>query len=184
MAAAMTVAPDAVKPGLRCPALYGDGVDMRLAAFTFVVEKDCENGVDQLRAVVEVFGFFCQPGQEHDDDLLQTGCLAVPPGTPIARIACEVSAVPDAVAQIESILRADIAACPCTTAAECPALTDVRLLEAIEDAAGNPPRRRSSLIPPGERHGAAERHRPGCRRPVLTRSRRRDGQAVPAAAGR
>jgi hypothetical protein len=135
----MTAAGGAVKPGFRCPALCGEGVDMRLAEFTFVVEKDCVDGTDELRAVVEVFGFFCEPGPEHDDDVLQTPCLAVPPGSPIARMACEVSAVPDAVDQIESILRANIAACPCTAASECPALSEVQLLEAIEDAVGSPP---------------------------------------------
>lgn len=113
-AAAMTAAPIAVKPASRCLALYGNGVDMRLAEFRLVVEKDCVDGVDRLRAIVEVFGFFCQPGEGHDEDLLQTACLAAPPGSPIARMACDVSSVPEAAARIESILRANIAACPCT----------------------------------------------------------------------
>lgn len=146
----MRTAANAVKPGFRCPALYGNStVDMRLAEFTFVVEPDCVDGVDELHAVVEVFGFFCQPSEDPDNDLLQTGCLAVPPGSPIARIVGKVNAVSETVGLIEDILRANIAACPCNTAAECPALNDVRLLEAMEIAAGDPPSPGSpSLEPP------------------------------------
>lgn len=139
----------AVSRGFRCPALRGNSsVDMRLAEFTFVVEPGCVDGVDELHAVVEVFGFFCEPSEAPDDDLLQTGCLAVPAGSPIARIAGKVNAVSDTVGLVEDILRANIAACPCNAAAECPALNDVRLLKAIEIAAGDPPSAGSPPLDP------------------------------------
>jgi hypothetical protein len=134
----MTAASDPVRPGFRCPALTGDIVDMRLAAFTFVVGIGSADVADQFRAV-EVFGFFAEPGDEHDETLLQTACLEAPHGSPITRMACAVSAAPHAVARIDGRLRANIATCPCTPATECPALSERRLLEAIEEAAGSLP---------------------------------------------
>jgi hypothetical protein len=113
-------------------------VDLRLAVFTLVVD-DCGSGTEQLPAATDVFGFFHQPGAEHDEDSLQTGYLEVPRASPIAEMAWRAHADPYALSQVEASLRANVAACPCTAAGECPAVDELRLLEAIEHATGNYP---------------------------------------------
>lgn len=149
-AAAMTAALAEVKASFRCPALYGSGAGRRLAEFTLLVEKVRVDGADHLRAVIEVASFW-HPAQAHGDDVLRTGCLAAPPGSLVARMACDVRAVPDAATRIESMLRAKVAACPCNTAAESPAPHVARLPAAIDDAAGRP--LAGGLPPPGPGSG-------------------------------
>lgn len=42
--------------------------------------------------MTDVFGYFKVPGSDPDDDAILTGGLEVPIGSPIARLACQVSA--------------------------------------------------------------------------------------------
>jgi hypothetical protein len=133
----MTAAQARPLPG--CPARVGHGTDISAADFTLVAE-DCERGPDGRLTATEVFGYFSLPEQDACD-LLQTASLVVPAGSPVARIAHQVSASPDgALAQkAGAILRSNIARCPCAATAECPALDEVSLLLAMEKAAGAEP---------------------------------------------
>lgn len=108
--AAVTAELGALQSASRCPALLdGTSVGRRLAEFTLAVDTVCVDGADRVRAVIEVSGFFCHPGKDHGDDLLQT-CLAAPPGSPVAQVACEISTIPDSMTRIARLLRARIAA--------------------------------------------------------------------------
>jgi hypothetical protein len=119
-----------------CAARHGHGADITTADFTLVAD-DCLTGPDGLPTRTDIFGFFCVPGEQHDDDVLLTAGLDVPAGSPIARMAIRVSADPDRTRTAGTMLRANIAQCPCAASAECPALNEIRLLEAIERAVGS-----------------------------------------------
>lgn len=45
--------------------------------FTFAAENS-ETGPDGQPRITEIWGFFSEPGQDHDDDILETGYLARP----------------------------------------------------------------------------------------------------------
>lgn len=127
-----------IRPGPGCPARAGAGADVSIADFILVVD-DCENGPDRQPTKTEVWGLFRLPGEEHDDDAVLTGGLEVPITSPIARLARHVGARPRRVKRAGAILRRNVTCCPCTATAECPALDEVRLLEAIEHAARRRP---------------------------------------------
>jgi len=120
------------RPSPGCPARDGNGTDISTAGFTFVV-NDC--GV-----MTEVFGYFRLPGDEHENDALVTGECEVPTDSPIARMACQVAGSPSRERTVEAKLRRNIADCSCTVSDECPALSVLRLVEAMERATGNSPR--------------------------------------------
>jgi len=134
-----TAPPSSTRPGPHCPANAGAGVDVRHARFVLAVD-DCINGPDRKPTATEIFGFFAVPGDEHDhdddEDVVLTGGLEVPISSPIARLAHHVSADALSVARAGDILRRNVADCPCRPCEDCPALTDVKLLEAVESAAG------------------------------------------------
>jgi len=109
--------------------------------FTFAAENHGHG------TITAIWGYFRQPGEDHEDDLLETGCLEVPARSPIARMARQIAADPDAASDVEAILRASITACPCTPAAECPAVDEVRLLGAMEHATGTRPGRHAPAPP-------------------------------------
>jgi len=97
------------------------------------------NGPDgHTPTITEVFGYFRLPGEVHDDDTLQTAIVDVPAGSPIARMAHQVSTDPDGILtrKAGTMLRSNVARCPCTATDECPALNEIRLLQAIEHAIG------------------------------------------------
>jgi len=123
------------RPLSGCPAQQGKGTDIDTADFILVVD-DCVTGPDGRMTITEVFGYFRLPGDVHDDDTLQTAVVDVPAGSSIAKIAHQVSADPDGKIpqQAGTILRSNVARCPCTDRDECPALNEIRLLEAIEQA--------------------------------------------------
>jgi len=127
-------------PLLRCPARLGNGADIRVADFTFVVE-DCDTGPDGRPTVTEVFGYFRQPGDEDDDHGMETASIVVPVGSPIARIAHQVGADPKGrlTQKTAAMLRGNVIRCSCTTRAECPALSESSLLLAMEHALGLEP---------------------------------------------
>lgn len=130
--------PPAPSPG--CPSQHGHCTDLRRAVFTFAAENS-ETGPDGQPQITEIWGFFREPGEEHDDDFIETGYLALPAGSPVAIQARRIALLPGLARTVEGTLRASIAACPCThqptpgpppgTHAECPALSSPRLLEAI-----------------------------------------------------
>lgn len=125
------------RPGPGCPAQHGKGVDLSKAGFTFVAD-DCEAGTDGEDAITEIFGFFTEPGEDHDDDVLETACLAVPAGSPIAQRAHRVAGDPSGTLtrRAGDLLRGNVAGCPCATTTECPALNKTSLLHAIRHALG------------------------------------------------
>jgi len=104
---------------------------------------DCNSGRDMTPANTEVWGFFRQPGEECDDDALVTASLLVPAGSPIAAMAHQVSGDELLTRWVEAALRANVRRCrSCRRAgaAGCPALDELRLVEAIERAlAGGSP---------------------------------------------
>ena len=126
-------APARPLPG--CPARHGEGADASVAGFTLVVE-DCERSPAGYPVSTEIFGYFRLPGAAHDNDAVLTADLLVPIGSPIAQLAHHISADADALtSKVRDALRASVARCPCTATAECPALDEIRLLEAMEHAA-------------------------------------------------
>lgn len=132
-----------------CPARHGDGADVTTAGFILVVD-DCERGPDRQPTATEIFGYFRVPGREHDDDVVLTADLTVPVASPIARLARKVSDdLTGALSRVVGdVLRGNVARCPCApTTSQCPALDELRLVEALECAASQPlgratPRRR------------------------------------------
>jgi len=137
--------PPSSRPG--CPAQHGQATDLRRAVFTFAAENS-DTGPDGQPQITEIWGFFREPGQDHEDDILETGYLALPAGSPIAIQARRIALLPGLSRTVEGTLRANITACPCTRqpvphepgalpdpnpdpGAECPALNALRLLEAI-----------------------------------------------------
>jgi hypothetical protein len=119
-----------------CPARHGKGADIRAADFILVAD-DCVTGIDGQPTLTSVFGYFRLPGEEHDDDVLLTGDLEVPARSPIAEIAHRVSADSDCMWTAGKLLRSNVIHCPCETSDDCPALNEVRLLEAMERAIGS-----------------------------------------------
>ena len=114
-----------------CPAQYGDGADINTAEFTFVVEA-----AGGSATFIEAFGFYRDREFKDADDLLQTGGLEVPAGSPIAVIAQRVVADRHKIERADAILRRNVAQCPCDAAAreECPALGELAFLAALEQA--------------------------------------------------
>lgn len=130
-----------------CPAVHGNGADLSVAGFTLVAD-DCQGGPGRQPAKTDVWGFFVLPGPEHDADVVLTAGLLVPAGSPIARLAHRAAASPARVARAGAVLRGNVARCPCPPGApECPALDEVRLVEAIERAARLLPRPDPALNP-------------------------------------
>lgn len=125
------------RPLPRCPAQQGKGTDIDTADFILVVH-DCVTGPDGHPTITEVFGYFRLPGEVHDDDTLLTAVVEVPAGSPIAEMARQVSADPDGILtrKAGAMLRSNAACCPCTARDGCPALNEIRLLQAIEHAIG------------------------------------------------
>jgi hypothetical protein len=129
--------PGGIRPRPGCPARHGVGVDLSVADFVLVVD-DCEDGPDQQPTMTEVFGYFRVPGKQHDDDAVLTAGLDVPITSPIARLAHQVSADPTGALprMVGDLLSRNVARCRCTNTAQCPALDELRLLEAMEHAIG------------------------------------------------
>lgn len=139
-----------------CPARAGQGTDVRAASFTFVVEDHPD--------LTEVFGFYQIPGQD-PDDLVQAAGFEVPTRSPIARLARQVAASPRRTRVLAAVLRANILCCPCAPAdGECPALDEIRLLHAIEHAAGATLRPDVAALARALRMLPARAARPGGRR--------------------
>jgi len=131
----------ATVPPRSCPAQHGNGADIRNSYFMLVV-GDCFTGPDGRSASTEIFGFFRLEGEEHDDDALLTACLEVPAGSPAAVLARQVGTGWEGrrIRRVARTLRRNIGQCPCPGSADCPALDEVRLVEAIEHAlAGGSP---------------------------------------------
>jgi hypothetical protein len=120
------------RPPRGCPARYGNGADIRVARFTLVVD-DCQLGPDGRPTITEIFGYFYAPGEDHDDVLL-TADIQVPIGSPIAQLAHRVSADPSRAQKVGAALRGNVTGCQCPARGQCPALTDIRVLEALEHA--------------------------------------------------
>ncbi len=120
-------------PPRSCPAQQGNGADITVSYFWFAAD-DCDTGRGWIPANTEVWGFFRQPGEEHDDDALITAALLVPAGSPIARMAREVSEDEMLTRWVEATLRVNVRRCQCAPGTECPALNELRLVEAIEHA--------------------------------------------------
>lgn len=118
-----------------CPAQHGKGTDISAADFILVVH-DCECDRDGRPTTTEAFGYFRLPGDEHENDVLLTAGFEVPVGSPIARMAHQVSADTTGalIHIVGTMLRGNVAHCPCADKAECPALNEIRLLEAMECA--------------------------------------------------
>jgi hypothetical protein len=125
------------RPLPACRVQPGKDIDISAACFTLVVH-DCERGLDGRFVSTEVFGYFYMLGKEHDRVLLQTDSIVVPAGSPIAEIAHRATASRNAklTRKVESLLRANVAGCSCPRNADCPALNEISLLEALESAAG------------------------------------------------
>lgn len=64
-----------------CPARQGQGTSIGAADFTLVVH-DCDTGPDGRAATTEVFGYFRLPGEEHDNDSLETASIVMPALSP------------------------------------------------------------------------------------------------------
>jgi len=122
-------------PPRRCPAQHGNGADIRTSYFMLVV-SDCRTGPDGRPASTEIFGFFRLAGAEHDDDALLTACLEVPAGSPVAVLARQVGTgwKGRRIRRVARTLRRNIGHCPCPGSEDCPALDELRLVEAIEHA--------------------------------------------------
>jgi hypothetical protein len=121
------------RPLPHCPAQRGKGADITTADFVLIA-NDCMTGPDGQPTLTEIFGYFRLPGEEHDDDVLLTAGLDVPHGSPMADMARRISADPDRIKTSGDMLRSNVVACPCTATDECPALNELRLLEAMERA--------------------------------------------------
>jgi hypothetical protein len=133
-------------PPSRCPAQHGKGADIRNSYFMLVVD-DCCTGPDGQPSRTEIFGFFRREGEEHDNDALLTACLEVPADSPVAQLARLVGSgwKSRRIRRVARELRRNIEQCPCTATADCPALDEIRLFEAIEHAlAHGSPQHRSA----------------------------------------
>jgi len=106
--------------------------DTGASDFTFVVH-DCETGRDGLPTTTEIFGFFGPAGSEDDDDFVTTASLVVPVGSPIARMAYQVSRQDRLIQRAAARLSRAARCCRCVTA-ECAALDESHLVEALEHA--------------------------------------------------
>jgi|SRR5712691_11872547 len=116
-----------------CPAQVGTGVEISSASFGFEARLCKENG----QPVTEIFGFFHAPDDDDVESPLQTEALVVPTGSPISCLG--LSCKPGRLEAIAAELRRNVLACQCITANRCPALDAMRLLEAMEHAAGQGP---------------------------------------------
>jgi hypothetical protein len=117
------------RPLPSCPARIGAGTAMRTAQFTFVAES--YSGRE-----TELFGFWRKRGDDVAEDIVQTADLAVPCGSPIAVLGERAAASRRKIRRVDASLRANVAHCPCAIASECPALDEVSLLRATEEAVG------------------------------------------------
>jgi len=123
-----------------CPARQGQGTSISAADFTLVVH-DCDTGPDGRAATTEVFGYFRLPGEEHDNDSLETASIVMPALSPLACLVHLAGADGILTRRAAAMLRSNVTRCPCTARAECPALNEASLLAAIEYAAGSEPHR-------------------------------------------
>jgi hypothetical protein len=139
-------AQEGTRPLPGCPARLGGGADVSTAAFVLVA-LDCERGPDGRLTATEVFGYFWQPGEDHEDDMVQTASFIVPAGSRIAQMAHRVTSNGTLARSAGAILRGNVANCPRTGGAECPALNEKSLLLAIEQALGAEPAARSGEPP-------------------------------------
>lgn len=124
-----------------CPARYGRGVDIQTAEFRFAADP-CGSGADGAPTRTEILTWFRPPGHNADDDEdgLMTAELEVPVGSPIDHLAQAVQADPDgSMTQVGEWLRALVASCPCAGYDECPVLSALSLVTAIEQALATPP---------------------------------------------
>jgi hypothetical protein len=131
-------AQETARPLPGCPARLGNGADASTAAFVLVA-LDCESGPDGRPTATEVFGYFWQPGEDHEDDMVQTASFTVPAGSRTAKMAHHVTSNGTLTRSADAILRGNVANCPCTGGAECPALNEKSLLLAIEQALSTEP---------------------------------------------
>src|SRR5215472_5369299 len=69
--------PGPARPGPHCPARDGQGADIATAAFTLVAD-DCANGPDRRPTMTDIFGYFKDSDDEHDDASVMTAGLTVP----------------------------------------------------------------------------------------------------------
>jgi hypothetical protein len=104
--------------------------------------EDCCDGPDGA-TMTQIFGYFRPDASDDEtrddaDDALVTGDFLVPVRSPIAMIARQIDADPCGfLAHLVGVaLCVNVAHCPCTPAAECPALNEISLLEAMENAIG------------------------------------------------
>ncbi len=107
-------------------------IDIEAWDFTFVVH-DCETGRDALPTTTEIFGYFGLAGSDDDEDFMTTASLVVPVGSPIARMAYQVSREQALIERAAARLSRTARCCRCA-GAECAALDELRLVEAIEHA--------------------------------------------------
>jgi hypothetical protein len=70
---------------------------------------------------------------------VQTASFVVPAGSPIARMAHQVNADSTLTRTAAAVLRSNVVHCPCTDRAGCPALNEMSLLLAMEQATGSEP---------------------------------------------
>jgi hypothetical protein len=142
----MTTAPPIRRPRPGCPAIAGEGTDIRAARFTLVAE-DCERGPDGQMTLTEVFGYWQALGQD-SENLVHVDGFAVPSRSPAALTARRVAASRRRTRIAGELLHAAITACPCTGPAGCPAFDGNALLGAIEHAARQLlPGRHLTLLP-------------------------------------
>jgi len=120
-----------------CPAQVGTGVEISSASFSFEARLCTENG----QPVTEIFGFFLAPDDDHAESPLQTEVFVVPTGSPISSLG--LSCTPSRLEAIAVELRQNVFHCPCIATDRCPALNEMRLLEAMEHAVGDGPANRS-----------------------------------------
>jgi hypothetical protein len=113
-----------------CPAQVGAGVEISSAIFGFEARTCKQDG----QPVTEIFGYFHAPDDDDVESPLQTEALIVPAGSPISRLG--LSSSPGRLEAIAAELRRKVLGCPCIATDRCPALDEMRLLEAMEHAAG------------------------------------------------
>jgi hypothetical protein len=114
-----------------CPAQVGTGVEISSASFSFEARLCTENG----QPVTEIFGFFLALDDDDAESPLQTEVFVVPTGSPISSLG--LSCIPGRLDAIAAELRQNVFHCPCLSTERCPALDEMRLLEAMEHAVGD-----------------------------------------------
>lgn len=123
-----------------CPARYGRGVDIQTAEFRFAADPFA-SGPDRAPARTEILAWFQQPGHNPDDeeDGMMNAELEVPVGSPIDQLAQVVQADADGtMSRVGEWLRDLVANCLCVGYDECPALSALSLVTAMEQAQASP----------------------------------------------